>query len=73
MQIIGDDLAQQDNDLLIVAVTGHFEDKYIKKALDHGMNQVIPKPITAFKLGMILMKVGFLEKMSSRVRLCANS
>jgi CheY-like chemotaxis protein len=30
---------------LIIAVTGHCEKQYIKKALDSGMNQVLSKPI----------------------------
>ena len=38
---------------LIIAVTGHSEKQYIKKAINSGMNQVLSKPIK----GEILKKL----------------
>mmetsp|Transcript_36509 Transcript_36509/g.56049 ORF Transcript_36509/g.56049 Transcript_36509/m.56049 type:complete len:88 (+) Transcript_36509:2848-3111(+) len=35
---------------LIIAVTGHTEDMYIKAALDNGMDQVVAKPATTRKI-----------------------
>ena len=30
---------------MIVAVTGHYENEYIKKAWSHQMDELIPKPV----------------------------
>ena len=41
---------------LIVAVTGHTEEGYVKEALKSGMNSVIGKPATTKKIQMVLFE-----------------
>ena len=43
----------------IIAVTGHSEDSYIKKALDSGMNMVLSKPIDIKKFQKIFNSLNF--------------
>mmetsp|Transcript_11897 Transcript_11897/g.18366 ORF Transcript_11897/g.18366 Transcript_11897/m.18366 type:complete len:86 (+) Transcript_11897:1052-1309(+) len=43
----------------IVAVTGHVEDEYQKRALESGMEQVYPKPISVDKVARLLLEKGY--------------
>ena len=45
-----------DLNMVIIAVSGHSEKDYINKALDYGINELVPKPITAVQLGGILLR-----------------
>ena len=56
------DRAQQP---MIVAVTGHTEDEYLKKALDSGMDRVYPKPISVEEFGDLLIELGYIKQMPS--------
>ena len=47
---------------VILAVTGHTENHYVKRAIDCGMNQVFSKPLRGELLKAILSMIGFLEK-----------
>lgn len=58
---------QQDSDLTIIAITGHVEPEYIKKAKDCGINEVYAKPITAKDLGVILLKHGFIQEIPAHL------
>ena len=59
------ELADMDRELTIAAITGHIEPSYIKKAKDHGINQVFGKPMTVKKLGQLLKDHGFIEEIPS--------
>ena len=43
---------------LIVAVTGHAEPAYVKRAIESGMNQVLSKPINGLLLTKLIQKLG---------------
>ena len=58
-QLLGIDTIQQP---IITAVTGHVESKYIKKCFDHGMNQVLSKPIDQAALLSAVTKAGITTK-----------
>lgn len=47
------------NQPVILAVTGHTEPHYVKRAIDSGMNQVLSKPINASLLKKIMLKINF--------------
>jgi CheY-like chemotaxis protein len=51
----------EDPELTIIAITGHVEPEYIKKAKDSGINDVYAKPMKAVDLGQILMDHGFID------------
>ena len=46
----------ENENLYVVAVTGHSDPEFVKKAMDHGIQEVIPKPITAAQLGSLLVR-----------------
>ena len=56
-----------DPELTIIAITGHVEPEYIKKAKDCGVNEVYAKPITARDLGNILQQHGFIEEIPAHL------
>jgi CheY-like chemotaxis protein len=45
---------------IIIAVTGHTEDSYVKKAWAVGMNEISPKPIDQMLLKDVLSKLRFI-------------
>ena len=45
-----------DPPLCIVALTGHVEPEYVQKAMDHGFNKVMPKPVNVRDLAQILLQ-----------------
>ena len=52
---------EETGHLTIVAVTGHCETEFIKKAIEHGVDEVFPKPMTALSLGRLLKRLGLIE------------
>ena len=44
---------------IIVAVTGHTEDEYVKRAIASGMNQVLSKPVSVPILKVILKDLNY--------------
>ena len=60
-------LREQDERIKIVAVTGHVEAEYLKKAEDCGMDMVIPKPFPIGLLGQILKEFGFIAELPSHL------
>ena len=58
-QLLNIDTIQQP---IITAVTGHVESMYIKKCFDHGMNQVLSKPIEHEALLAAVTKAGITTK-----------
>lgn len=42
--------------LEIIAITGHIEPNYVQKAYEHGINEVLSKPIDILALANILLK-----------------
>ena len=44
---------------IIIAVTGHTEEEYVKKVFECGMNELSPKPVDAQLLGDVLKKLEF--------------
>ena len=44
---------------IISAVTGHMEQIYIDKAINHGMNQVMGKPVNTICLADLIKKLGY--------------
>ena len=36
---------------MIIGITGHVEPEYFKKALKHGMDEVLPKPLPIYRFG----------------------
>ena len=54
--------ARVDDQLQIIAITGHVEPEYIIKAHKHGINHVFPKPMPIVKLGHILMDKNFIKE-----------
>ena len=47
--------------LMVVAVTGHCEAQYVQKAIEHGIDEVMGKPVSALKLGELLHRLGLIE------------
>ena len=45
-----------------MAVTGHVEEEYVKKAKDCGIDKVIPKPFPIGILGLILKDLNFINE-----------
>ena len=46
---------KRDQQPRIVAITGHVESEYIKKAISSGMDKVYPKPLPIKEFGQLLM------------------
>ena len=46
-----------------MAVTGHVEEEYLKKARKCGIDRVIPKPIPIGILGLILKDLNFIDEL----------
>ena len=42
-----------------MAVTGHSEVSYVERALDSGMNLVLPKPVKADELKDVVVALGY--------------
>ena len=61
------DRAEDPKKLKIVAITGHVEDAYIKKAIDHGIDEVFPKPIPVRDLGQLLVDLQFIKAIPKAV------
>jgi CheY-like chemotaxis protein len=57
----------QNERLYIIAITGHVEPEYIKKALDAGMDKVYPKPFPIIELGNILIERNFITHIPDMV------
>ena len=57
------------NSLVIIAVTGHSEPEYINKAFDNGIDELMPKPMTAVQLGRILVRYNYLRSIGDVNRL----
>ena len=54
--------AQSESQLKIIAITGHVETAYLKKATEHGIDQVFPKPMPILELGNILVECRFISE-----------
>ena len=48
--------------LKIIAITGHVEPEYMKKAMKSGIDQVFPKPMPILQLGKILFDYNFIAE-----------
>ena len=51
----------RENQPQIYAVTGHFEEQYIKKALMSGIDHVLAKPLPIQVLKELLINLNFIE------------
>ena len=54
-------------ELEIVAITGHVEPDYLKKATENGINQVFPKPMPILELGKILCNLKFIDEIPTNL------
>jgi hypothetical protein len=54
---------------LIVAITGHVEKEYVKKALDSGMDRVYSKPFPINEFGKLLINYNFIDSFPSNIKL----
>ena len=57
----------------IIAVTGHVEEEYVRKAQDSGMNKVFPKPFPIKEFGKLLLDCKLLTSLPKNLRLDADS
>ena len=62
---IRDLLQNQDERIKIIAVRGHVEAEYLKKAENCGMDMVIPKPFPIGMLALILKELDFIAELPS--------
>lgn len=53
--------------LKIVALTGHVEEEFIKKASDCGMDEVLSKPIQIRNLAKLLLDYGFIDEIPNHI------
>ncbi len=53
---------------MIVAITGHVENEYVKKALDSGMDRVYSKPFPINEFGKLLINHNFIDSLPSHIR-----
>jgi len=53
----------------VIAITGHVENEYVKKAMASGMDKVYQKPLPIGEFGQLLMKMKFIDKVPSNLRL----
>lgn len=60
-------LSSQDKEILIIAITGHVEPEYLKKAKECGMNKVYAKPFPVGELAMILKDLNFIQEIPSNI------
>ena len=59
----------RDDQPTIIAVTGHVEEEYVRKAKDSGMNKVFPKPFPIKEFGKLLIDCNFLTQVPKNLRL----
>ena len=52
----------------IIAVTGHVEDEYVRKAILSGMDKVFPKPLPIKEFGKLLMQLKFIDSVPEHLR-----
>lgn len=45
---------------LITAITGHSEQKYVNRGINHGMNQVLSKPVDGGILKTLIEKINYM-------------
>ena len=57
----------------IIAVTGHVEEEYVRKAKDSGMNIVFPKPFPIKEFGKLLIDCHMLSTLPKNLRLDMDS
>ena len=57
----------------IVAVTGHVEEEYVKKAIKSGMDKIYPKPLPIKDFGQLLLDMKFIDAVPQHLRLDSNS
>ena len=53
----------------IVAITGHVENEYVKKAINCGMDKVYPKPLPIKEFGQMLMKMNYIDIVPDHLKL----
>ena len=53
----------------IVAITGHVEEEYVNKARNHGIDEVLSKPVDLMALSRILHSLGLIEMIPNNVRM----
>jgi len=53
----------------VIAITGHVENEYVKKAMSSGMDKVYQKPLPIGEFGNLLMKMKFIENVPSNLRI----
>ena len=51
----------------IIAITGHVEPDYFKKAFDKGIDKVFPKPLPVLELGEELQNLGFISEIPQKI------
>ena len=59
----------RENQPLIVAITGHVEPEYVKKAIRVGMDEVLLKPLPIQEFGMMLYKHKLISGVPSHLQL----
>jgi len=47
---------------IIVAITGHSEPEYVKRAINAGMNQVLSKPVETLALKRLIKKLDLMPE-----------
>ena len=58
----GHSLSESDRKRLkIIAITGHVEPEYLKKAQMCGMDKVYPKPLPIYELAVMMLELGLIQ------------
>jgi CheY-like chemotaxis protein len=52
----------------IVAITGHVENEYVKKAISSGMDKVYPKPLPIKEFGQLLMQMNYIDRVPEHLK-----
>ena len=54
--------------LQIIAITGHVEQEFVEKALNHGMDEVLSKPVDVYDLAHVLLRVHLIDSIPASVQ-----
>lgn len=60
---------QRSSQPRIIAITGHVEQEYVKRALSSGMDKVYPKPFPIKQFGKILLSMKLVDKVPFHLKL----
>ena len=66
--LVGRPVRESNEMLKIVAITGHVEEEYVKKARNHGIDEVLAKPVDLMTLSKILHSIGLIDMIPNNVR-----